>query len=115
MIENSNTNIVVNLRHEIIHKWADCPFEEVAYLRNPHRHILHIKAKKKVSHDDRDIEIIMFKHDLERYLERNIGLNVGNMSCEMIARELFENFNLTYCEVLEDGENGAEIINSKNE
>ena len=32
-----------------------------------------------------------------------------NKSCEMIAQELLEQFDLTYCAVYEDNENGAEI------
>ena len=34
------------------------------------------------------------------------------MSCEMIARELAEVFDLFYCSVLEDNENGAEVIDT---
>ena len=35
--------------------------------------------------------------------------NFKSMSCEMIARELYEGFDLEYCSVFEDNENGAEI------
>jgi len=35
------------------------------------------------------------------------------MSCEMIARELIEHFNLSRCEVSEDGENGAIVTRTE--
>jgi len=40
------------------------------------------------------------------YLDE-FGNNFGNRSCEDIAEELIETFDLLNCEVLEDGENGA--------
>ena len=112
-----NTNIIVNLQVEGFHNWPDAP-SEVAFLRAPHRHIFHICCKKHVTHNDRDIEIILFKRKvlkylLDKYLLAGIDVNVCNfntMSCEMIATELTNQFNLEYCSVLEDGENGAEVM-----
>lgn len=106
--------IVVNLQIEGIHRWRECPIEEVGFIRNSHRHIFHICCKKKVSHNDRDIEIISFKHDIQDFLEKYWHnfcrcYYFGHRSCEMIAEELYRKFNLDYCSVLEDGENGAEI------
>lgn len=109
------TNIVVSTQVEGLHHWPDCPIQEVQYLNSMHRHMFHIKAKKKVEHDDRDIEIIQFKHDIIQYLDNKYMdynhrcLMFGAKSCEMIAKELVEEFELSYCEVLEDGENGAEV------
>jgi hypothetical protein len=104
----ARTFITVNLQYEAIHRWEGCNILEVIYLQNYHRHIFHIKCKKEVKHDDRDIEIICFKNEILAYLSKYKG-NFENMSCEMIARELVHIFDLSYCEVLEDGENGAEI------
>ena len=50
--------IVVKLQVEGLHQWQDCPIEDVSFLRDRHRHIFHIEVRKKVSHNDRDIEII---------------------------------------------------------
>lgn len=106
------TNIIVNLQFEGIHRWGNCPFQEVAFLKALHRHMFHITCKKTVQHDDRDIEIIMLKHSIGDYLCSTYkDGNLGGKSCEMLARELLEQFNLSYCSVLEDGENGAEITN----
>lgn len=99
------TLIVINLQVEGVHRWEQCPFEDVNFLKNNHRHIFHIKCKKKVFHDDREIEIIRLKREIERETK---GQFEGK-SCEMIAREMLEKWNLDYCEVLEDGENGAEV------
>jgi len=112
---NMKRNIIVKLQVEGIHCWPECPIEEVSFLRNPHRHIFHIECKKEVFHNDRDIEIIQLKRQIGFYLYSQYGNNhqvhqFNSMSCEMIAQELVEKFNLNYCKVLEDNENGAEII-----
>lgn len=106
------TNIIVKLIYAGLHCWKDCPLDEVSYLRNLHRHNFYITCKKSVTHDDRDIEIIMFKHKINNYLEEKYSGNFGTMSCEMIAKDLVNKFKLSYCEVLEDNENGAEYIPS---
>lgn len=109
------TYVIVNLQVEGMHRWEACPFKEVEYLRNFHRHMFHIKAVKDVSHDDRDVEIIMLKREISSYLEAKYYYpaldlcHFGGMSCEMIAKDLVKQFNLEYCEVLEDGENGAAV------
>ena len=105
------TNIIVKIQKEGIHYWKDCDLEEVDYLQYAHRHIFHIVCKKEVNHDDRDIEIIMFKHKIQDYLTEKYGVvaEFGGMSCEMIAKELLNKFELSYCSVLEDNENGAEV------
>lgn len=112
------TNIVVRLQVEGIHNWPDCPIKEVAFLKYPHRHIFHIECKKEVTHLDRDIEIIQLKRKIVRYLLFNYGVDFTDSegcdfkskSCEMIAVELLKHFGLNYCQVLEDNENGAEVI-----
>jgi predicted methyltransferase MtxX (methanogen marker protein 4) len=110
------TVVFCTLQIEGTHNWKDCPFEEVAYLRDTHRHVFWIKAYKEVSHSDRDVEFIMLKHRIEQYLKskyRNTFLKLcvfGSMSCEMIAEELITAFDLCKCEVNEDNENGAIVI-----
>ena len=107
------TEVYCTLQIEGTHSWPGCPFEEVAYLRNRHRHVFHIKAYTKVNHDDRDVEFIMLKHRIEEYFYDNYYSKVdklhvfGAMSCEMIACELMNEFGLSRCEVSEDNENGA--------
>lgn len=106
------TEVYCTLQIEGTHNWPGCPLEEVDYLRVPHRHVFHIKAFALVNHDDRDIEFICLKHRIQEYFQQYYDhskhLHVfGAKSCEMIARDLIEEFNLTRCEVNEDNENGA--------
>lgn len=108
------TSIVINLTVEGLHRWPTCNIDDVGFLRAQHRHIFHVCCKKTVSHLNRDIEIICFKREVKAYLENKYGTpccDFGTMSCEMIAEELVTIFSLSYCSVLEDGENGAEITN----
>ena len=112
------TNIIVTLQVEGIHSWPECPIREVEFLKHPHRHIFHVECKKEVTHDDREIEIIQLKRRIRFYLLEQLGVgykgaegcNFGRMSCEEIAKDLLKEFELNYCKVLEDNENGAEVL-----
>lgn len=107
------TSVYAKLIVEGIHNWANCPIEEVSYLRDLHRHQFHIIAHRYVYHDDRDIEFIEFQHKIRAYLTNKYWSDkykcclFGSMSCEMIGSELLEKFGLFKCEVSEDGECGA--------
>jgi len=99
-------NIIVKLQFEAIHRWPECNLPEVEYLKYPHRHIFYITCKKKVEHTERQIEIISLKRKILEYLKSN---SWDTASCELIASNLFNKFRLSYCSVLEDNENGAEV------
>jgi hypothetical protein len=96
-----------------IHRWDTCPIEEVKFLRDDHRHMFGIKCYAVVNHNDRDIEFIELKHNVLEYLKEKYYDEAkrthyfGSKSCEMIAEELINEFNLSSCEVNEDGENGS--------
>ncbi len=108
MAANITTEVYCTLQFEATHNWSGCPFEEVDYLCFPHRHVFHIKAHKQVFHNDRDEEFIMLKHKIATYLEDKYPTHkFGSQSCEMIAHDLLDKFNLSRCEVSEDLENGA--------
>lgn len=115
-LKTLRSNVIVNLQQAGTHCWQGCNIEQVSYLRNSHRHVFHICCKKNVTDDDRQIEIICFKDKIQEYLIQRYGnpCSFGGMSCEMIARELQQEFDLSYCRVLEDGENGAEITDFSN-
>jgi hypothetical protein len=110
---NITTEVYCTLQIEGTHNWPNCPFEEVDYLRVPHRHVFHIKAFVPVFHDDRDVEFIMLKHKMTNFIKSKYFDEVkqlcvfGAKSCEMLARELIAEFGLSKCEVNEDNENGA--------
>ncbi len=116
------TEVFCTTQIEGTHNWPSCPYDEVDYLRVPHRHVFYIKAHKTVNHSDRDVEFIMLKHQIRNYLIKEYGrasqtagggeihyyhCEFGAMSCEMLAEELISQFDLCRCEVSEDNENGA--------
>ena len=105
--------IFVTFQKEGIHAYPDAP-EGVEFLRHPHRHMFHFRVDIEVYHDDRDIEFILFKRDLEEfYGDDAYGISLDNKSCEMLADELAEYVRDTYpgrdlkIEISEDGENGT--------
>lgn len=112
--------IVINLRQEGIHRWADCPFDEVSFLRNYHRHEFHFNIELEVTHEDREVEIIMLKRKLQEFVG---GMLLGptHKSCEMMASDIgnflkgwvFPSDRYYKVTVLEDGENGGGLIHEK--
>lgn len=113
MAQFVNKQVFCSLQVEGIHFWKDCPIEEVSYLKDPHRHVFNVTAFINVSHNDRDVEFIVLKHQIQKYLKSKYWNEqhqihwFGGMSCEMIAEELMRQFSLTACMVDEDGENGC--------
>lgn len=113
-----NTNIIVTLSVEGLHYFpnAGSIFPEVGFLENAHRHTFTFRVEKKVKHDKRDIEFILFKRAIINYLvtlygnseEGNI-LYFGSKSCEELAREIFNAYDCELVEVWEDNENGSKI------
>lgn len=103
--------IIIRTRFEAIHCWPNCPYEDVAFLKNPHRHEFWIEVEIKVSHNDRDIEFIRAKRELDSYIATGYGEDLGSTSCEDIAESIMNSglFHFDSVTVMEDGENGAKI------
>lgn len=103
--------IFITFQKEGTHCYPDAP-KEVSFLRNEHRHMFHFRVELEIFHDDRDIEFIMFKRELEGLYNDDI-LNLDHKSCEMMAEELHNYIVEIYEErdliitISEDGENGA--------
>jgi hypothetical protein len=108
--------IDISFQHEGIHKYPaaleDPKLATVSFLGYPHRHMFHFYVQLEVWHNDRDVEFIMFKRELENlYAEGTLHLDY--MSCEMLAEELIGYISNTYpgrritVRVYEDDENGA--------
>ena len=119
------SSIIIRFQLEGFHNFPKAIelFPEVSFLSERHRHIFHFECKKQVFHDDRDVEFILFKREVQSYLIDKYGSSYGDnhppfsyycefgpMSCEMIARDLLEKFDLESASVFEDGENGAEYV-----
>jgi hypothetical protein len=101
--------IWVTTQFEGFHCYPNAP-DEVAFLKNDHRHIFHVKVWIEVYHNDRDIEFFIFK----RFVEDSIKAGQFNhKSCEMISDDLYNTISYKYpdrdvwIEVSEDGENGS--------
>jgi len=107
------TTIIVRFAIEGTHRWKDAEEKEpeVAFLQFPHRHMFHFEVRKIVEHDDRDIEIILFKRAIFDYLIEKYGspCDFDTMSCEMLANEIADKFECLSVQCLEDDENGAHI------
>jgi hypothetical protein len=108
--------IYVTFQREGVHKYPaaldDPNLADVNFLGYPHRHMFHFKVAISVTHNDRDIEFILFK----RWLESLYGDGVIQLdfkSCEMIAEDLYTQIITRYpgrtvsIDISEDGESGA--------
>lgn len=108
--------IWITFQREGIHKYPaaleDPKLADVKFLGYPHRHIFHFKVAVEVFHDDREIEFILFKRELENLYEDGF-MDLDFRSCEMICDDLYDYISEKYpnrdveIEVSEDGENGA--------
>ena len=109
--------IEVTFQKEGLHKYpaalTDPKLKDVEFLGYPHRHMFHFRVRVSVTHNDRDIEFILFKRELENLYQGT--LNIDFQSCEMLAEDLTRYITLHYpgreveVGVSEDGENGAII------
>lgn len=107
--------IEVSFQREGIHRYpaaeTDPNLADVSFLAHPHRHIFHFYAKLEVFHNDRDVEFVLLKRELESLYESQ--MNIDYKSCEMLAEELIDYIRSKYynrditVRVYEDNENGA--------
>lgn len=106
------TAIKVTTDFEGIHSWPDAP-AAVGFLSVPHRHKFFVSLTIAVEHDDRELEFFLVQRELKSWLPTTV--NLGLMSCEMIAKDILAKAVLKYgqremvCEVSEDGENSAVV------
>lgn len=96
------------------HCWPDAP-DEVAFLRNVHRHKFGVKVVVEVNHGNRELEFFILKNKVLQIIKTNLMpalRSKQSMSCEMMAQLIGEallvfNLDLRSVEVNEDGENGG--------
>ena len=104
--------IWVTTQFEGFHKYPAAP-DEVAFLRDRHRHIFKVKVWVEVEHNERDVEFILFKRDVESIISYGVTFELDNKSCESIADYIQARLFMKYArkmriEISEDGENGCE-------
>lgn len=107
--------VEVSFQKEGIHRYpaaeTDPNLADVSFLAHPHRHIFHFYVKVEVWHNDRDIEFILLKRELENLYQGT--MQIDYKSCEMLAEDLIEYILAKYrhrnitVRVYEDNENGA--------
>jgi hypothetical protein len=76
-----------------VHFWKDAP-DEVAFLRNLHRHVFKVSAMCEVAHHDRELEFFMVRQRIDTFIKGTFNtyhtnmpdiLYLGPASCEMLA------------------------------
>lgn len=94
---------------EGFHRWP----EAKNYLRHPHRHLFRIEGWQEVQDNNREVEFIELRHQVEWYLRNayksisQVAVDFGDKSCESIAEDILNAFRLSKVSVFEDNENGA--------
>ena len=124
-IKTEKNYIWVTFQKEGIHKYPAALTDpklktgdemDVSFLGYLHRHIFHFRVEIEVFHDDRDIEFIQFKRELESLYSETGAMTLNYQSCEMIARELAKYIHTKYpnralsISVAEDNENGCRLV-----
>jgi len=119
--------IYVKFQREGIHKYpaaltdpklATGGDDDVSFLGYPHRHMFHFKVQLEVFHDDRDVEFIQFKRELEALYSSGV-MQLDYKSCEMMAQDLAKYIQTKYSkrdliiDISEDNENGSIIEYTK--
>lgn len=114
-----------------VHCWSKCPYDEVKFLKHPHRHVFHVYTKALVEHSDRAVEFFLLQADVQKAivelygrdeiiidkkkvkLDREVNLDLGERSCEMVCEDLYNTLFAKYkkaivsIETSEDNENFA--------
>jgi hypothetical protein len=113
----TKTTVIVKLAVDGCHNFPKAAelFPEVDFLADRHRHMFHFTVACTVLHDNRDKEFIMLKRDIVDYINAQYFDHVtrtcefGSKSCEMLGKEILQEFNAEWVEVWEDMENGARV------
>jgi hypothetical protein len=107
-----SSTVIVSHRVVGFHHWSGAP-DEVAYLRNLHRHLFLFLVAWPVHHDNRQIEF----HTAQAWIKKlyDEPMHFGASSCEMLAHQLYDGLRNAghpapcWIEVWEDQENGARV------
>jgi|GEM_PF-1472876 len=80
--------IEIDTSFEALHKWPECPYEDVSFLRNLHRHMIYVKVRVETT-TDREIEFFRFKMLVDSIIESLYGTDrikdLGSESMEAIG------------------------------
>jgi len=103
--------IIVRTSFIAFHRWKEAP-EEHKYLADLHRHTFNVEMRKEVQHEERDIEFIALRKEVDEFINKLLVQDEQTLewSCEQWAEELCNVFYADSVMVDEDGENGAIYI-----
>ncbi len=114
-IQPTCTTIWITFQKEGVHCYpAAKDLKGVEFLQHPHRHMFHFEVELEVFHNDRNVEFLLFKRELENLYSSGI-LELDHKSCEMLAQDVVDYIMLEYPDrditvsISEDGENGGRI------
>jgi len=115
---SASTMVVCTVKAPVLHKHTDSKLKGFEYLTETHRHVFHIEVRKESFRGDEIAEGIIIKNELGAFLvnkfkSENGNLLLGVVGAEDLAGMLLIEFELDYCKVMEDGENGIVIIKDK--
>lgn len=102
------TLVWATTQFEGFHRWKSAP-DSVAFLRDWHRHLFHVRLGVQVEKHDREVEFLTLKTQVDEHLAKYWKGQKFESSCEMIAADLLQRFQASFVEVSEDGENGARL------
>jgi hypothetical protein len=101
--------IWIRFQFEAFHRWKDAP-DEVAFLRDRHRHLFHVRVEWSVSHAEREREFFIEQKKAQQAVERlRLEPDAEEWSCETWAARIMEETGAWSVEVSEDGENGSRV------
>lgn len=102
--------VVVRARWVGFHQWSSAP-EQLAYLRDLHRHEFHVELSLRVNSEHREVETHTLKRQLLSFLDSTYPAGVvGEASCETMCLSICNHFGgVVRVSILEDGESGAEV------
>ena len=103
--------IITHNEVEGFHYYPNAPIK-ADFLRHRHRHLFIVVGEASVSHNEREIEIILAQREIEDSLYEKFGkpCEFRDMSCESIAEWLLNKHSwLDNVKVLEDGYGGASL------
>ena len=102
-------SIWIRFQFEAFHRWKDAPVE-VAFLRDRHRHLFHVRVEWPVSHAEREREFFIEQRAAQAAAARlRQEPDSEEWSCETWATRIMEATGASRVEVSEDGENGATV------
>lgn len=116
MLKKKSTYITVRFQKEGIHRYpaalTDPSLESVRFLGHDHRHLFYFEVSIEVFHDDRDLEFIMVKREIESWYNQDV-LQLDYKSCEMMSDDLAGKIAERWpgrnveISIFEDNENGS--------